>query len=388
MVGFSRTVYMIYLDNAATSFPKPPNVYDAVNAFMRDIGASAGRSAHRGAVEAGRIVFSARERLASLFKVKQAERIIFTLNATESLNTVLMAMVGPGETVLTSSMEHNSVMRPLRRLEKERGAKVSVIPCKKDGRFDLALWDAALAQRPKIAIVNHGSNVTGAIAPIGEVGRLCALHGVAFTVDAAQTAGIIPIDAEATNIDFLAFSGHKGLMGIQGTGGLYIREGIEISPLKCGGTGSNSESEEQPVFMPDRFESGTLNGPGIAGLDAGVAFVQEQGIDAIARHGAALRAALIDAVAAMPGVSIYGPRNDEPALSTVSLTIDGMDNGSITQRLNDEYDIAVRVGLHCAPLAHHTLKTFPAGTIRVSPGYFTTEREILSFAEALKKIAQ
>lgn len=388
MVGFSYNVIMIYLDNAATSFPKPPNVYDAVNAFMRDIGASAGRSAYRGAVEAGRIVFSARERLASLFKVKKAERMVFTLNATESLNTVLMAMVGPGETALTSSMEHNSVMRPLRRLEKERGAKVSVIPCKKDGRFDLALWDAALAQRPKIAIVNHGSNVTGAVAPIGEIGRLSAKHGVAFAVDAAQTAGIIPIDVEAMHIDFLAFSGHKGLMGIQGTGGLYIREGIELAPLKCGGTGSNSESEEQPSFMPDRFESGTLNGPGIAGLDAGVAFVQKEGIDAIARHGAALRSVLVDALASTPGVTIYGPRSDEPALSTVSLTINGMDNGSIAQRLNDEHDIAVRVGLHCAPLAHRTLNTFPQGTIRVSPGYFTTKREILTLVEALKKIAQ
>jgi cysteine desulfurase family protein len=379
---------MIYLDNAATSFPKPPNVYDAVNAFIRDIGASAGRSAHRRAVEAGRIVFSARERLASLFKVKKAERMIFTLNATESLNTVLMAMVGPGETALTSSMEHNSVMRPLRRLEKERGARVMIIPCSSDGSYDLSQWDAALAQRPKIAIVNHGSNVTGAVAPIGEIGRLCAKHGVAFAVDAAQTAGIIPVDVEAMNIDFLAFSGHKGLMGIQGTGGLYIREGIEIAPLKCGGTGSNSESEEQPSFMPDRFESGTLNGPGIAGLDAGVAFVQEQGIDAIARHGAALRAALVDALSSIPRARMYGLQSGGLALSTVSLAIDGIDNGSFAQRLNDEYDIAVRVGLHCAPLAHRTLKTFPAGTIRVSPGYFTTEREILTFVEALKKIAQ
>ncbi|MBN1129182.1 MAG: aminotransferase class V-fold PLP-dependent enzyme, partial [Chitinispirillaceae bacterium] len=340
---------MIYLDNAATSYPKPPQVYDAVNAFMRDIGVSAGRSAHKRAVEASRIIFHARDRLASFFNVKDAARLVFTLNATDALNTALLGTAAPGDTILTSSMEHNSVMRPLRYLQRVRAVAVKVIPCGPDGTFDLGAWEAALRERPKCAVVNHGSNIIGTIAPLAEIGTLCRKYGVGFMVDAAQTAGVVPIDVEEMNIDFLAFSGHKGLMGIQGTGGLFIREDAATAPTRFGGTGSNSESDEQPAFMPDRFESGTQNGPGIAGLDAGVAFIREQGIDTIARHGAALRAALTDALAAIPRIRIHGPVRVPAALPTVSITLDGLDCGAVAQLLSDEYDIAVRVGLHCAP---------------------------------------
>jgi cysteine desulfurase / selenocysteine lyase len=377
---------MIYLDNAATSFPKPPAVYDAVNAFMRDIGASAARSAHRSAIEAGRIVFSARERCASLFNVGDAARIVFTSNATAGLNTVLLGTLQPGDTVIASSMEHNSVMRPLRHLEKERGVQVRVLPCNRYGAFDCAAWESALAKRPKMAIVNHGSNVIGAIAPVADIGRLCRNDGVLFAVDAAQTAGAAPIDVEAMNIDFLAFSGHKGLMGIQGTGGLFIRRGCDPMPLAFGGTGSNSESDEQPLFLPDRYESGTLNGPGIAALDAGVAFIEQTGIPAIMRHGADLMRCLFDLLDTMPRIVIHGPKNPDVMLPTVSLTIDGLDNGSVAQRLNDEFDIAVRVGLHCAPMAHRTIGAFPAGTIRISLGVFTTQEDISALAVALEKI--
>jgi cysteine desulfurase/selenocysteine lyase len=232
---------MIYLDNAATTFPKPPQVYDAVNTFMRGIGASAGRSAHRSAIDASRIVFSARERCASLFNVNEAARIAFTSNATAGINTILLGTLKPGDTVITSSMEHNSVMRPLRHLEKERGVQVRAIPCNRFGAFDRAAWESACANRPCLAIVNHGSNVTGTIAPLEAIGGICRKHGVLFAVDAAQTAGVAPIDVEAMNIDFLAFSGHKGLLGIQGTGGLFIRRGCDPMPLAFGGTGSNSE---------------------------------------------------------------------------------------------------------------------------------------------------
>jgi cysteine desulfurase/selenocysteine lyase len=378
---------MIYLDNAATTFPKPPQVYDAVNDFIRDVGASAGRSAHKRAVQASRIIFSAREHLASLFNVTDAARIVFTQNATAGLNTILLGLIKPGDTVVTSSMEHNSVMRPLRRLEKTRGVRVEVIPCGKQGEFDLARWGAVLTDRPKIAIVNHGSNVIGAVAPVSDIGRLCRSNGVLFAVDAAQTAGVVPIDVNGMNIDLLAFSGHKGLFGLQGTGGLFMRTGCDPDPLMFGGTGSDSESDEQPPFMPDRYESGTQNGPGIAALDAGVAFVQEQGIGEIVRHGAELHAALLSALAELSRVRIYGPLNPGAMLPTVSIAIDGMDNGVAAQRLNDEYDIAVRVGLHCAPAAHRTMGTFPSGTIRVSLGYFNTREEIDALVSALSELS-
>jgi cysteine desulfurase/selenocysteine lyase len=377
---------MIYLDNAATSFPKPPAVYDAVNAFMRVIGASAARSAHRSAIEAGRTVFSARERCASLFNVRDAARIVFTSNATAGLNIALLGTIKPGDTVVTSSMEHNSVMRPLRHLEKERGVQVRVVLCDRYGSFDCAAWESVCAARPRLAIVNHGSNVTGTIAPLEAIGGMCRKHGVLLAVDAAQTAGVVPIDVEEMNIDFLAFSGHKGLMGIQGTGGLFIRKGCDPAPLAFGGTGSNSESDEQPMFLPDRYESGTHNGPGIAALDAGTAFIGQMGIPAIMRHGADLVRYLFDRLDTMPRVVSYGPKNPDAMLPTVSVTIDGLDNGLVAQRLNDEFDIAVRVGLHCAPMAHRTIGTFPAGTIRISPGMFTTQEDIAALAAALEKI--
>jgi cysteine desulfurase / selenocysteine lyase len=375
---------MIYLDNAATTFPKPPQVYDAANRFMRDIGASPGRSAHKGAVTAGRTVFDTRERLASFFNVKDSGRIVFACNATEALNLAILGTVKNGDRVAISSLEHNSVMRPLRFLAKSRGIVLDIVPCGTDGSHDLKRWEAALKQRPSMVVVNHGSNVTGSIAPVEEIGMLCRRYGSRFLVDAAQTAGLIPVDVEQCAADFLAFSGHKGLYGLQGTGGLYIREGADPVPLKFGGTGSNSESDDQPGFVPDRYESGTLNGPGLAALGAGVSFVMERGINNIFKHGHTLKEAFYAGIALLPGARVRGPRAH--ALPTVSLTIDGCDNGTAAQRLNDEYDIAVRVGLHCAPLAHRTIGTFPDGTIRVSFGCFNTEKEVSALCAALAVI--
>jgi len=233
-------------------------------------------------------------------------------------------------------------------------------------------------------VVNHGSNVTGSIAPVEEIGRLCRACGSRFLIDAAQTAGLVPVDVEQCAADFLAFSGHKGLYGLQGTGGLYIREGADPSPLRFGGTGSNSESDEQPRFLPDRFESGTRNGPGIAALGAGVSFIMERGTGTVLKHGSALREALCDGLAMVPGARVHGPR--APALPTVSFTVEGYDGGTTAQRLSDEYDIAVRVGLHCAPLAHRAIGTFPQGTIRVSFSCFNTEKEVVAFCAALAGI--
>jgi cysteine desulfurase / selenocysteine lyase len=377
---------MIYLDNAATSFPKPPWVYEAANGYMRAVGASPGRAAHRRAVEAGRIVVDARERLASLFAVADASRIVFTLNATEALNLAIAGSLKKGDRVVISSFEHNSVVRPLRFLEKSREVAVCIVPCGKNGEFDPEPWEAELKKGAALAVVNHGSNVTGAIVPLEKLGALCRKYGTRFCVDAAQTAGLVPIDVERDAIDFLAFSGHKGLYGLQGTGGLYIREGLYPLPLKTGGTGSDSESEEQPDFLPDRYESGTQNGPGIASLGAGVAFVMEQGVSAIYEHGSKLTEALLTGLAAMPEVRIHGPKAPGATLPIVSVTFARHDSGSVAQRLNDEYDIAVRVGLHCAPLAHRAIGTFPGGTLRISFGYFNSEADVAALLSALKTI--
>ena len=282
---------------------------------MRAIGASPGRSAHRNAVTASRTVFTTRERLAAIFAVKDTSRIVFTANATEALNLAILGSIKKGGRVVVSPFEHNSVMRPLRFLEKERGVAVDIVPCGADGGHDCAKWEAALKRRPSLVVVNHGSNVTGAIAPVEEIGMLCRRYGARFCVDAAQTAGLVPIDVEQCAVDFLAFSGHKGLYGLQGTGGLYIRDGADPLPLKFGGTGSNSESDEQPVFLPDRYESGTQNGPGLAALGAGCAFVMERGIGTIFEHGCVLRETLVSGLAALPGARVYGPQGR--ALPTV-----------------------------------------------------------------------
>lgn len=379
---------MLYFDNAATTFPKPPRVYDAVNDYMRNVGVGAGRSAHRQAVAASRTLFDARERCAEVFGVRDAGRIVFTANATESLNLAVLGSATPGRRIVISSMEHNSVMRPLRFLRNERRVEVEVVPCLPDGTFELSLWEEALRKRPETVVVNHGSNVTGSIAPLAAIGTLCRKFGARFIVDAAQTAGLVPLDVEEANIDFLCCSGHKNLYGIQGTGVLYIREGCGPQPLVFGGTGSRSESDEQPTFLPDRYESGTRNMPGIASLAAGAEFVLKTGVREIFDHGSRLAGALLDGLRSIPRIHIYGPQNPGAMLPTVSITIDGVDNGAVAQRLNDEFDIAVRVGLHCAPMAHRTIGTFPDGTVRLSTGYFNTEEECNVLLGALKEICR
>jgi cysteine desulfurase family protein len=377
---------MIYFDNAATTFPKPTPVYDAVNDFMRTIGVSAGRSAHNQAVAASRVMFDARERLAAMFGARDPGRIVFTANATESLNLAILGSVKPGGRVVVSSMEHNSVMRPLRFLQNERNVTVETVLCDGRGAFDLSIWEKALQKRPDLVVVNHGSNVVGSLAPIASIGALCRKHGARFIVDAAQTAGLLPIDVEAAAVDFLAFSGHKNLFGIQGTGGLYIREGCDPRSLVFGGTGSRSESDEQPLFLPDRYESGTQNMPGIASLVAGARFVENVGAATIFDHGSKLSRMLLEGLSSNSRIKIHGPQTPGEMLPTVSITINGIDNATVAQRLNDEFDIAVRVGLHCAPQAHRTIGTFPNGTIRISLGFFNTEEECGILVEGLERI--
>ncbi len=381
---------LIYLDNAATSFPKPPQVVEAIVHFLTRIGANAGRSGHRLSVEAGRIVYETREALAELFRIPDPLRIVFGHNVTEMINLVLRGFLRPGDHVVTSSMEHNSVMRPLRALEKE-GVEVSVVPCSPEGLLDPTEIERAIRSNTRLIVLNHASNVTGTILPVREAGQIARRYGIFLLVDAAQTAGTYPIDAEADMIDFLAFTGHKGLMGPTGTGGLYIGPRVpleELKPLKLGGTGSRSELEEQPGFMPDKYESGTQNAAGLAGLKAGVGFILETGLEEIRRHKMELTALLVEGLSRIERVILYGSQDLSRRVGIVSFNIEGMEPSEVALRLDEEFGILCRPGLHCAPSAHRTIGTFPKGTVRFSLGFFNTREEVEKAVEAVGKIAR
>jgi len=381
---------MIYLDNAATSFPKPPSVKEAMLKFMEEVGANPGRSGHLLSIEAARILYEAREALSLCFHVKDPSRIIFTLNATESINLALKGLLRPGDHVITSSLEHNSVMRPLRDLEK-KGIELSVLPCSQEGFLDPQEVEKNIQLHTKMIVLNHASNVTGTLLPIKEVGLISRTHGLLFLVDAAQTAGTFPIDMENDGIDLLAFTGHKSLYGPQGTGGLVIGERVEeteMIPLKQGGTGSRSEFEEQPDFLPDRFESGTPNGVGIAGLLAGVQFVLKKKVETIRDHELGLLKKLIEGLKAIPQVKLYGPEKLDDRIATLSFNLLEVSPSEVALRLEKGFGILCRPGLHCAPSAHRTIGTFPEGTVRLSLSVFNTEEEIQTTLTALASISR
>ncbi len=381
---------MIYFDNAATSWPKPRRVKEAMNQFMEEVGANPGRSGHFRSIEAARIVFETREALSVLFHVKDSSRIVFTLNATESINLALKGLLKPGHHVVTSGMEHNSVMRPLRDLEK-KGIKLSIVPCSKEGMLDSQEVESKIQSNTKMVVLNHASNVTGTLLPIEEVGLIARKYNLLFLVDAAQTAGAYPIDVEKGGIDLLAFTGHKSLYGPQGTGGLVIGERIkekEMIPLKQGGTGSRSEFEEQPDFLPDCFESGTPNGVGLAGLLAGVQYVLEKGVGQIRQNEMALIKKLIMGFKKIPQVKLYGPENQGDRIATLSFNVAQLSPSDMASRLEKEFGILCRPGLHCAPAAHHTLGTFPEGTIRFGLSAFNTEAEIETVIQAVSRISK
>lgn len=384
MIGGGMAQQTLYCDNAATTFPKPRTVIDAVLDYMRNTGASPGRSAHHLALKASRSIFEVREKLALLFNVTDPSRIIFTSNATEGLNTGILGMLSAGDRVAVTRMEHNSVMRPLGFLARERGVEVSVVQGDKNGDLDIDEFEHIVKTGVRLAVVNHGSNVCGTIAPIRRLGAIARAHGAAFMVDAAQTAGTVPIDVQSMNIDMLAFSGHKGLYGPAGTGGLYIRDGLNVRPLKYGGTGSDSVSDKQPGFCPDKYESGTLNGPGIAGLGAGIDFIAQQGMEAIRDHGTKLIEYFLEKLRDIDAITVIGPNDPDAMLPTVSITVHRIDQGIMARRLNNEFGICIRTGLHCAPNAHRALGTFPRGTIRFSFGFFNTLEDIDTIIVALK----
>ena len=384
---------MIYLDNAATSWPKPPGVVEAMTRFMEQVGANPGRSGHRLSVEAGRIVYEARELVAALFGLPDPLRVVFGANATEALNLAFWGYLRPGDHVVTSSMEHNSVMRPLRALAAgQQGGPIdlTVVPCSAEGFLRPEDLKAALRPNTSMIALTHASNVCGSLLPVREAGAIARQHDCLLLVDAAQTAGVYPIDMEADRIDLLAFTGHKGLGGPTGTGGLVIGERVtldRLAPLKRGGTGSRSELEEQPGFLPDIFESGTANAVGLAGLAAGVRWVLDRGVGAIRQHEVALTRQLITGLEEIEGVRVYGGLDAALQTATVSFNLSGLEPSEVGLRLDDGYEIMCRVGLHCAPAAHKTLGTFPGGTVRFALGAFNTMAQMDEAVQAVREIA-
>lgn len=381
---------MIYFDNAATSWPKPPQVAEAMVHFMSEIGANAGRSGHRLAVEAGRIVYEAREAVADLFNAPDPLRIVFGLNVTEAMNLALRGYLRPSDHVITSSMEHNAVMRPLRQLERE-GVELTVLPCSPEGFLDPASIEPAVRPHTAMIVLNHASNVVGSLLPIAEAGRIARNHGALLAVDTAQTAGAYPVDVAADGVDLLGFTGHKGLYGPMGSGGLIVGDRVDVerlAPLKRGGTGSNSEREEQPDFLPDKYESGTANVVGLAGLAAGLRFVLANGVETIRAHEVALTRRLVAGLQSMPNVTVYGGLDADLQTATISFNVAGRLPSDVGLRLDEEFDILCRVGLHCAPAAHKTIGTFPTGAVRFGLSYFNTTEEIDRALAAVAIIAR
>ena len=378
---------MIYLDNAATSGIKPESVYQASDHALRCCSGNPGRSGHDISLAAGNLVEETRLLLSELFNAGDSSCICFTNNATTALNTAILGTVKPHSHVITSSLEHNSVSRPLEYL-KSLGCRVTVLPASIESGVDPDEVRKAIGADTSLVVMTHVSNVTGTVNDIASIGRICRDEGIPFLVDAAQSAGSRSIDVQKNNIDMLAFPGHKGLLGPQGTGGLYIRKDLAVAPLTRGGTGSFSESPDQPEERPSAFESGTLNVPGIAGLGAGIRFIKETGIDNIHAREDVLRRLILAGLREIDGVRVYSPSADADAGCVISFTIDCMEPSEVSMIMNSQFNIAVRSGLHCAPYAHSMLGTLQSGgTVRVSPDYFNTEEEINIFLDAVREMA-
>ena len=377
----------VYLDNAATSWPKPPEVIAAMQAYLENGGGSPGRAAHGKSLASARMVYETRDALSSLFNATSPDRVIFTKNATEAINLLLFGFLNPGDHVIVSSMEHNAVMRPLRQLE-SRGVSLSVAACDSCGRLDPLTIKTALTPRTRLVLLVHASNVTGTLLPIAEVANIAREAGIRFAVDAAQTAGVHPIDVQSGGIDFLTFTGHKSLGGPQGTGGLVIGPDVDLRPLMFGGTGSASESENQPAFLPDKLESGTLNAIGIAGLGASLAALTEFGVENVLAHERKLMKLFRDGLKEMPDIEVYGPENTAESVGVLSLNVASRPCEEVGMELERNFDILTRTGLHCAPAAHRTIGTFGRGTVRFSVSRFNTESDIHAALEALSRIAR
>jgi len=378
---------MIYLDNAATSFPKPKEAVNALNDFVLNVGGNPGRSGHTLSLEAARIIFETREKLAEFVGGRNSERLIFTQNGTESLNLAILGLLKEKDHIVTTSMEHNSVMRPLTFLEKEKGIRVSVAECSPEGLIDPDDLKKLIRKETRAVIVNHGSNVIGTIQQIYEIKR--AIGDVLLILDACQTIGSFPIDVEHDGIDLLCFSCHKSLYSIQGLGALYIKEDVDLVPLRFGGTGSRSESIEQPTVLPDKFESGTPNTAAIASLSGGLDFIGDRGFTNIIDKKKMLRRYIVEGLMAIDGIELYGPPLNSviTTLPVVSFNIKNTLPSETGYLLNKE-EIYTRVGLHCSPVAHKSIGTYPRGTVRIAPGYFTSREDIERFLEVVRNIAK
>lgn len=375
---------MIYLDNAATTFPKPQKVITEISRCMTYYCANPGRSGHDMASKMASNIYETRETIAEFFNIPDPLRIIFTSNATESLNLAVKGLLRSGDHVVTTAMEHNSVLRPLKEL---RGIQVTVVPASKEGMVSSEDIKASIRSSTRMVICTHSSNVTGTILPIREIGAVCRKFNVLFMVDASQSAGVVPIDVRENSIDLLACPGHKSLMGPQGTGFLYVRPGIALTPLKAGGTGTDSANLNQPRYFPEGYESGTVNGPGIIGLREGIRFINEIGMSAVQHWENHICGMLQEELMNMQNVKVYGPARQSQKTAIISFNINGLDCETVADQLNRHFGIAVRAGYHCAPLAHKAIGTFGTGAVRISPGIFTTEEEIIKTINAVRKLS-
>ena len=377
---------MIYLDHAATSFPKPQSVLEKAMSVMTEYGANPGRSGHKLAMRANREIFDAREKIATLFHIENPLDIAFTFNCTVALNMAIHGTIEAGDHVVTTSMEHNSVLRPLNTL-RAKGVEISIVKAGADGIVDPKAMEAEIRPNTKLLVSTHVSNLTGSIQPIAELGRIAKARNITFLVDAAQSAGVYDIDVVAMGIDLLAFPGHKSLFGLQGTGGLYVNEELDLETIIEGGTGSFSNSVDQPILMPDKLESGTLNAPGLIALGAGVDFILSEGIEKIRRHEEDLAFRFMEGLAEIPKVEVYGAKVRGKHAPVVMMNLHDTDSSELAGLLNDDWDIAVRPGLHCAPLAHETMGTFRQGAVRFSFGYTNTDADVDRALEAIRAIA-
>lgn len=375
---------MIYLDNAATTMKKPQCVIDAVVAAMSHMG-NAGRGATSAALDASRVIYDTREKLSDLFNLQNPSRVAFTCNSTESLNTAIKGILSSGDHAITTALEHNSVLRPLYDLQ-AKGMELSIVDCDENGNIDYNDFEKLIKENTKAIVCTHASNLVGNVLDVKKIGSIAKKHNLIFIVDASQSAGVFPIDMQDMNIDILCFTGHKGLLGPQGTGGLCVREGIDVRPLKVGGSGVNTFSKEQPVEMPTHLEAGTLNGHAIAGLNAALDYLKEEGIDNIQKREEELMFRFYNGIKDIKDIKIFGNFENKRA-AIVTFNVGDIDSSAFSDELSFAYDISTRAGAHCAPLMHKAMNTVEQGAVRFSFSHYNTEEEIDTAIKAVKEIA-
>jgi len=382
------TMEVAYFDHAASSWPKPPQVLQAMQDCMLHYSANPGRGSHQMAVKASRVLFDTRKHLAKLFRIKNPNDISFALNTTMALNQAIKGFVREGDHVVCTAVEHNSVRRPLEYLKKTKGITITYVKTNEKGELNITDVAQAITEHTSLVVCSHSSNLLGSILPVEQIGELCRGKGIKLLVDAAQSAGVLDIDVSAMGIDMLAFPGHKGLLGPQGTGGLYIAPDIELDPLIHGGTGSQSEAIDQPAVRPDRYESGTQNTVGIAGLNEGVKFVLNETVERIHHKEWTQTQTLMAELMGIDGVQVYGPDLGQNRTGIVTFNIHQADSSEVAFILDQSFQIAVRSGFHCSPLAHESAGTLERGSVRSSLGYFTTDEEVTRMVDAVKEIAK